>query len=102
MNRYLLLRPSEDGNPVWLLNPGELSDLLAHPSDWGVAEFAELSQLPPDPNYWPDKVGVLLRFEGVLPVPAGTFRLPDDAPPPDPTGGWVKFPTVTTGEDLPK
>ena len=79
---YALLSPSEDGNPFRRLSPSELADLLANPSDWGVAEFGDLDALGSDSNYWPDKVGVLIRYEQVTPEHAG-YRLP----PADPDAG---------------
>lgn len=79
---YALIRGNEDGNPVRWLNPAELADLLARPEDWGVAEFGDLEGLGPDPNYWPDRVAVLIRYEEVTPERAG-YRLP----PADPDAG---------------
>jgi hypothetical protein len=74
---WMLIKASEDGKPTTVLKPHELDDLLRNPINWGVTGFAELDGLPDDPNYWPAKVGVLVRFETVIPQPAGIYRLPD-------------------------
>lgn len=76
--RYLLLRGSEDGNPLSFLTPGALQQLLDDPEQYaGVREFRSVDDVDRDPNYWRDGTGVLLRYEVVIPVPAGSYRLPD-------------------------
>jgi hypothetical protein len=84
--QYALLKGSEDGNPFKLLTPAELADLLANPADWGVAEFADLADMPTDPNYWPDRVAVLLKVEVVLPERVCGYMLPEPAPQ---AGHWI-------------
>lgn len=94
-DRYALIRANEDGNPLRFLTMHELGDLLADPSQWGIAEFGDLEALAADPNYWPDKVGVLIRFEEVTPEHAG-YRLPVA----DPDAGYAR-PGWTKGPDGP-
>ena len=78
MSGYLLLRPSEDGGPLKFLSPRELQELLADPKSYcGIDEFVDANQLSPDPNCWTDGLGVLLKYEVVIPVPAGNYRLPN-------------------------
>jgi hypothetical protein len=74
---WMLLKASEDGCPMVQLDADDLKDLLANPANWGVTMFAELSHLPTDPNYWQSKVGVLIRYEVVVPEPAGIYKLPE-------------------------
>jgi hypothetical protein len=77
--RWALLSSSEDGNPLRFLTEAELASLLADPSAWGVAEFInahDMGELDRDPNYWPDKVGVLLRVEVIVPERARGYSLP--------------------------
>lgn len=74
---WLLLTTSEDGNPVKRLTDTKLAQVLDNPSDWGIDRFVSLDDVPADQNYWPSDVGVLLRCETVIPVPAGAYRLPD-------------------------
>jgi hypothetical protein len=76
--RWMLIRGSEEGNPITWLDDTDLEDLLDNPEDWRVASFADHVGLPDDPNYWSSKVGVLVRYEVVIPVPAGTYKLPED------------------------
>lgn len=76
--RWMLLRANEDGNPICILDDAKLADLLANPTNWGVTHFADLYGLPDDHNYWDEKVGVLIRYEVVIPVPAGIYTLPGD------------------------
>ena len=79
MSGYLLLYASESGRPVKFLSPRELQELLADPQSYcGVTEFTGPEQLGTDPNYWTSGLGVLLRYEEVIPIPAGSYRLPDD------------------------
>lgn len=73
---WILLRASEDGNPITWLSDDELQGLLDEPSSYRVSEFKDPDELPMDPNYWPPNVAVLLRAETVIPVPAGIFKLP--------------------------
>lgn len=78
--RWVLLKPDEDGNPAKWLTQAELAELLADPSQWGVAEFAHIDDMRgTDPAYWPDKIAVLMRVEVVIPERGG-WRLPEDGP----------------------
>ena len=80
MSGYLLLKPSEDGRPLKFLSPRELQELLDDPRSYcGIDDFVDVGQLHPDPNYWTDGLGVLLKYEVVIPVPAGNYRLPDES-----------------------
>lgn len=104
-DRYALIRPNEDGNPLRFLTFAELGSLLADPSQWGVAEFGDLDALGADPNYWPDKVAVLIRFEEVKPERARGYFLPAADPYAGYAraaghGGWTKGPDtpITLGE----
>lgn len=82
---YILVRADEDGNPIRWLGEDDLAHLLANPREWGVDRFLE--GLPTDdhaylstkcdPAYWADRVGLLLKVETVVPVPARGYRLPD-------------------------
>lgn len=69
---YALIKADEDGNPVNLLAAGQLQNLLDNSVEsYGVKEFKSLAflQANPDPNYgWGDGVGVLIRYEVVVPV----------------------------------
>jgi hypothetical protein len=86
--RWALLRGSEDGNPLKFISDAELASVLANPAEWGVAEFInahDMAQLGTDPNYWPDRVAVLLRLEVIVPERARGYSLP--AADPD-SGHW--------------
>lgn len=74
--RWMLIKGSEDGTPISWLDEADLADLLANPTNWGVVNFGDPAELSADTNYWPEKVGVLVRYEIVCPVPAGIYRLP--------------------------
>lgn len=74
--RWALIKASEDGNPITWLDSDDLDDVLTNPSDWGVVNFAHPDLLADDPNYWPAKTAVLLRYEVVVPEPAGVYKLP--------------------------
>lgn len=78
--QWMLLTASEDGNPVRLLDSAKLAQVLANPGNWGIDRFVDFTGLPVDQNYWPSDIGVLLRYEVVIPVPAGAYRLPDGEP----------------------
>jgi hypothetical protein len=98
--RYALLRGSEDGRPFRMLNEAELASLLADPADWGVAEFVgpdDFHELDSDPNYWPDKVAVLMQVEILQPERARGYSLP--AADPD-AGSWRRGPAgpITLGQ----
>lgn len=83
---YILIRADEDGNPIRWLDQDALAGLLADPSEAGIERF--LDGLPingdfgastkNDPGYWGDHVGLLLKVEVVVPVPARGYRLPGD------------------------
>lgn len=76
--RWLLLSPSEDGNPVSWLKPEQLAELLADPGgSYGIDRFVTPDDVRRDPNYWPSDVGILLKVEVVVPVPAGAYQLPE-------------------------
>lgn len=83
---YLLIKPSEEGNPLSWLPPHMLRTFLDDPTEFGVEQF--IAQLPsrglaggdtldPDPNYWKGKIGLLLKVQVVVPEPSGAYRLPD-------------------------
>lgn len=77
--RWMLLRASEDGNPVSWLRPEQLAQLLANPGDtYGIDRFVGPDDVETDHNYWPSDIGILLRVEVVVPVPAGAYKLPDE------------------------
>lgn len=76
--RWMLIHGSENGTPISWLDDMDLSDLLENPTNWGVVSFADPAGLPSDTNYWPEKVGVLIRYEVVIPVPAGAYKLPEE------------------------
>lgn len=76
--RWMLIHSSEEGNPISWLSDTDLADLLAEPTNWGVTRFADHDRLPRDPNYWNEKVGVLIKYEVVIPVPAGMYKLPEE------------------------
>ena len=64
---YLLLKADEDQRPHILLD-ADVIDLLSNPEEsYGVTDFRDLDFLlkNPDPNYWPDGIGVLIKFDGV-------------------------------------
>lgn len=76
---YVLLKGSEDGNPVRFLSNQGLRDLLADPRDThGITEFGSALPDNHDHNYWPDGYGLLLRAVIVQPEPSGAYRLPDE------------------------
>jgi len=77
--RWLLLSASEDGNLISWLRPERLAALLADPgSTHGIDRFVTPDDVQADPNYWPSDIGILLRVEVVVPVPAGAYKLPDE------------------------
>jgi hypothetical protein len=80
VKRWMLIKSSEDGDPITWLTDGLLDDLLAMPRDWGVERFMsfeEADRLGHDTNYWPDGAALLVRFEAVVPeVAASAWRLP--------------------------
>lgn len=78
MTMYLLIKPSEDGDPITELVPDRLQNLLDHPEQWNVREWLSDAAHSWDTNYWRDGVAVLLKAEIVVPVPASGFRLPGD------------------------
>lgn len=87
--RYALLRPSDEGRPFRVLNEAELASMLTDPSQWGIAEFIgpdDFHTLDSDPNYWPDKVAVLMRVEILMPERARGYSLP----PADPDSGHFR------------
>jgi hypothetical protein len=84
---WMLVTASEDGNPIQLLDRAKLARVLASPGDWGIDRFEGFDRLQQDHNYWPSDVGVLLRYEVVIPVPAGAYRLPDEIDEPQPAPG---------------
>ena len=74
MHHWILIKASEDGNPVSYLTTHELEQLLQDPGSYGVEKF--LSQIPAetDPNYWVR--GEALLFYGELiapPIPQETL-----------------------------
>lgn len=78
MDNYLLIHAGED-NCVMPLPNRELDRLLDSPEEYaGIKQFADLAFLGanPDPNYWPEGTGLLLRVEAVQPKPAGKYVLP--------------------------
>lgn len=85
---YLLIKPSEDGNPIIELTSATLQELLDHPENYGVKRWVDRAQLGAskwgkvsaadwDTNYWPEGAAILLKAEVVVPVPAPGYRLPD-------------------------
>ena len=76
---WMVLRPNEDGNPIKLLNPVELMNLLNRPAEHRVKQFYDLSELDADHNYWPEGAAVLLKVEVVMPEPSAGYRLPEVA-----------------------
>lgn len=77
--RWLLLRANEEGNPISWLKPERLRELLADPGgSYGIDRFLGPDDVAIDPNYWPSDVGILLKVEVVVPVPAGAYRLPEE------------------------
>lgn len=76
---YILLKGSEDGNPVRFLSNQDLRDLLDAPVEtYGITEFGSTLPDNRDHNYWPDGYGLLLKAQIVQPVPSGGYRLPDE------------------------
>ena len=75
MSKYLLIQPSEDGEPCTFLN--DIQDVLDNPEDYGIHNF--LSSIPEnDPMSWPDGDALLLMVEILKPkVKATAFRLDD-------------------------
>lgn len=75
MKKYLLIRPSEDGEPCQFLDENKLDELLNNPKDFGVNKF--LDHIPDkDPMYWSGKDGLLLEVKIVVPkVIATAFSL---------------------------
>lgn len=72
--RYILLRPNEDGNPVWWLDQHDLEELLGDAEGY---TFLALDHPEPDTNYWPEGSAMLLKIEVVVPVPVTSkWRLP--------------------------
>lgn len=79
MDRWMLVKASEDGKPVSWLTSISLAKLLDDPWSWaGVTSFMDLDDLPDDPNYWPEGVGVLIKYQVVVPVAAGSYKLPEE------------------------
>jgi len=77
MSDYILLKGNEDGNPIRIIH--SIHHLLDAPEDWGITKFENGAFLGanPDPNYWPDGTGVLLKVEAVVPEPVtAKWRLP--------------------------
>ncbi len=71
MSYYALIRPSEDGDPIRLIGPETLRNLLEHPDEWGVERFEDDAFLGrnPDTNYWKDGTAVLMKVEVIVPRP---------------------------------
>ena len=69
---HALIRANEDGNPILLLNANYLQELLAEPLEFAnIREFKDGAWFGknPDPNYWPEGVGVLVKLEVLVPRP---------------------------------
>jgi hypothetical protein len=78
---YILLKSSEDGNPVTILNDTTLQDLLDDPeAEYGIKVFHNASWLGAnqDHNYWHDDHAVLIKCEVVIPEPSGKYVLPKE------------------------
>lgn len=76
--RWILIRPSEDGNPITYLSESGLAALLADSvGEYGVREFLPAVPDERDPNYWREGTALLLRAEVVVPSPVTTaWELP--------------------------
>ena len=73
MKEYLLIQPSEDGEPCCFLD--DVQELLNNPEDYGVEKF--LSSIPDeDPNYWEEGCALLLKIKILKPkLKATSWRL---------------------------
>lgn len=76
MSDYILIQPSEDGDPIAWLDSEALAELLEDPLSYaGVERF--LDRYPGNPNYWEEGTALLLKVEPVVPQPVvAKWRLP--------------------------
>ncbi len=75
---YILLRANEDDQFI-TLHGYRLTEFLNDPEAYaGITDFKDAAFLraEPDPYYWPEGVGVLLKCEAVVPQPSGKYRIP--------------------------
>jgi hypothetical protein len=67
---YALIKGSEDGEPISLLNLRKLEELLTNAMEYaGIKEFKDGNWFGQNPrtNEWPEGVGVLVKIEVVVP-----------------------------------
>lgn len=65
---YLLLKGCDDGTRVTTLFDADVIRLLQDSTgSYGIKEFMDFDwfRKNPDPAYWPEGVGVLIKFDGV-------------------------------------
>jgi hypothetical protein len=74
VTQWILIKGSEEGNPIGWLDENDLESLLEDPTSNGVTRF--LAEVPEreDPNYWPEGHAVLLKAEIVVPRPVEVIK----------------------------